>query len=134
MALFTGYSDANKQIIELPVKTETLRTRITVYTLVGANTMGYVPYWAIESFTREAFVYVGMTAAAAAACAAAMVAAYTKIGRVPVVQDDGSVSFVNKSMVVADIRAVHVGGKMYQVEVYVNDPTYSLEPMFVLPA
>ena len=133
MALFTGHSDANKQIIELPVTTETLRTRITVYTLIGENTMGYRPYWYIESFTREAFVYVGMTAAAAAACAAAMVAEYTKIGQFPVVQADGSVSFVNKSMVVADIRAVHVGGKMYQVEVNVNDPTYSLEPMFALP-
>ena len=134
MALFTGHSDANKQIIELPVKTETVRTHITVYTLIGENTMGYRPYWYIESCTREAFVYVGMTKAAAAACADAMVAEYTKIGQFPVVQPDGSVSFVNKSMVVADIRAVHVGGKMYQVEVNVNDPTYSLEPMFALPA
>ena len=133
MALFSSHSDANKQIIELPVKTETLRTRIIVYTLVAKDTMGYRPYWFIESITREAFVYVGMTAAAAAACAADMVAAYTKIGQFPVVTADGEVTFVNKSMVVADIRAVHVGGKMYQVEVNVNDPTYSLEPMFELP-
>jgi hypothetical protein len=130
MALFTGHSNANKQIIELPVKTETLRTRITVYTLIGANTMGNAWYWYIESYTREAFVYVGMTAAAAAACAAAMVAAYTKTVSVPVVMADGSVTFENKTMVVADIRAVHVGGKMYQVEVNVNDPTYSLEPWY----
>jgi len=127
MALFSSHSDANKQIIELPVKTETVRTRIIVYTLIAEDTMGYRPYWYIESSTREAFVYVGMTAAAAAACAADMVAAYTKIGKFPVVTADGSVTFVNKSMVVADIRAVHVGGKMYQVEVNVNEPTYSLE-------
>ena len=124
MALFSSHSDANKQIIELPVTTETLRTPIIV---------GYVPYWYIERFTRESFVYVGMTAAAAAACAAAMVAAYTKNGSVPVLQPDGSVTSENKFMVVADIRAVHVGGRMYQVEVNVNDPTYSLEPMFALP-
>ena len=134
MALFTGHSNANKQIIELPVKTETLRTRITVYTLIDKNTLGYVQYWAVESFTREAFVYVGMTAAAAAACAAAMVAAYTKNVYVPVLQRDGSVTYETKSMVVADIRAVHVGGKMYQVEVNVNDPTYSLEPLGTPPA
>ncbi len=133
MALFSSHSAANKQIIELPVKTETVRTRIAVYTLIGENTMGYRMYWYIESCTREAFVYVGMTAAAAAACAAAMVAEYTKIGQFPVVTADGSVTFVDKSIVVADIRAVHVGGKMYQVEVNVNEPTYSLEPMFVLP-
>ena len=133
MALFSGYSDANKQRLELPVKTETLRTRITVYTLIDENTMGYVPYWAVESFTREAFVYVGMTAAAAATCAAAMVAAYTKNVSVPVLLADGSVTYETKYMVVADIRAVYVGGKMYQVEVNVNDPTYSLEPMFALP-
>ena len=48
-------------------------------------------------------------------------------------KEDGSVTYESKHMVVADIRAVHVGGKMYQVEVYVNDPTYSLEPMFALP-
>ena len=74
-----------------------------------------------------------MTAAAAAACAAAMVAAYTKNGIVPVLQPDGSVTSEFKSMVVADVRAVHVGGRMYQVEVNVNDPTYSLERMFALP-
>lgn len=133
MALFSSHSAANKQIIELPVTTETLRTRITVYTVIGANTMGYAPFWYIERFTRESFVYVGMTAEAAAACAAAMVAEYTKNVSVPVVKEDGSVKYETKSMVVADIRAVHVGGKMYQVEVYVNDPTYSLEPMFALP-
>ena len=134
MALFTGYSDANKQRIELPVTTETVRTRITVYTLIGENTMGYAPYWYIESFMRESFVYVGMTAAAAAACAAAMVSEYTKNVSVPVVMEDGSVTYANKTMVVADIRAVHVGGKMYQVEVNVNDPTYSLEPLGTPPA
>ena len=134
MALFSSHSDANKQIIELPVTTETLRTIVTVYAPIRENMMGYVPYWYIERFTRESFVYVGMTAAAAAACAADMVAAYTKNRVVPVLQPDGSVMYDNKFMVVADIRAVHVGGKMYQVEVYVNDPTYSLEPMFVLPA
>ena len=133
MALFSSHSDANKQIIELPVTTETLRTPITVYTLIGENTMGNMPCWYIESFTRESFVYVGMTAAAAAACAADMVALYTKNVNVPVVNEDGSIMYESKSMVVADIRAVHVGGKMYQVEVNVNDPTYSLEPMFALP-
>ena len=126
MALFSSHSAANKQIIELPVTTQTLRTRITVYTLIDENTMGNAWYWYIESYTREAFVYVGMTAAAAA-CAAAMVAAYTKTVSVPAVMADGSVTFENKTMVVADIRAVHVGGKMYQVEVNVNEPTYSLE-------
>ena len=134
MALFSSHSDANKQIIELPVTTETLRTRITVYTLIAKDTMGYAPYWYIERFTRESFVYVGMTAAAAAACAADMVALYTKNVNVPVVNEDGSIMYESKSMVVADIRAVHVGGKMYQVEVNVNDPAYSLEPMFALPA
>jgi len=134
MALFSSYSDANKQIIELPVTTETLRTPVAVYTRIRENTYGYVPYWYIERFTRESFVYVGMTAAAAAACAAAMVAAYTKYGSVPVLQPDGSVTPETKLMVVADIRAVHVGGKMYQVEVYVNEPTYSLERMSALPA
>ena len=133
MALFSSHSDANKQIIELPVTTETLRTPVIVYTRIKVNTMGYVPYWYIERFTRESFVYVGITAAAAAACAAAMVAAYTKYGSVPVLQPDGSVTSEFKSMVVADVRAVHVGGRMYQVEVNVNDPTYSLEPMFALP-
>ena len=133
MALFSSHSDANKQIIELPVTTETLRTPIIVYTRIKENTMGYVPYWYIERFTRESFVYVGMTAAAAAACAAAMVAAYTKYGSVPVLQEDGEVTSETKLMVVADIRAVHVGGRMYQVEVNVNDPTYSLERMLALP-
>ena len=133
MALFSSHSDANKQIIELPVTTETLRTPVIMYTRIR-EMRGYWPYWYIERFTRESFVYVGMTAAAAAACAAAMVAAYTKNGIVPVLQPDGSVTSENKTMVVADIRAVHVGGRMYQVEVNVNDPTYSLERMSALPA
>lgn len=132
MALFSSHSDANKQIIELPVTTETLRTPVIMYTRIR-EMRGYWPYWYIERFTRESFVYVGMTAAAAAACAAAMVAAYTKNGIVPVLQPNGLVTSENKTMVVADIRAVHVGGRMYQVEVNVNDPTYSLEPMFALP-
>ena len=136
MALFSSHSDANKQIIELPVTTETLRTPIAVYTRIKENTMGYAPYWYIERFTRESFVYVGMTAAAAAACAADMVALYTKNIKIPVVdaeKEDGLIRYDNKFMVVADIRAVHVGGRMYQVEVNVNEPTYSLEPMFALP-
>ena len=137
MALFSSYSDTNKQITELEttVKTSTI---VVMYTVTGGNVtdgfrLGYAPFAYVETITRESYSYVGMTAAGAAACAAALIASFTKTIRVPIINSEtGAITFENKSMIVASVRAVHVGGGMYQVDVDRNEPVYSLEALFTM--
>ena len=135
MALIGTYGDSNKQIHELEttVKTSTI---VVMYTVIGGNEtdgwiFGNAPFSLIETITRESFSYVGMTSAAAAACAAAMIAAYTKNISKPVVNmGTGAITYSNEQLIVASVRPVHVGGGMYQVDVDRNEPEYSLVAMF----
>jgi hypothetical protein len=63
MALLTGYSDANKQMIEPP---------ITVTTHVSFEMLASIWYEFKQDVTTARYSYVGMTQAAAIACANAL--------------------------------------------------------------
>jgi hypothetical protein len=90
---------------QLPVTTVT-RALVFVGVPVGGTTDHAI--YLERSVTHERFSYVGMTEAAASTCAAAMVSAYTN-------ETTGEVE--------ADIEAVHVGGRMWQVNVEVRQTT-----------
>ena len=126
MALLNTYGIGNKEVYELPV-TYSIKTRVSIMS-ISAHT-GIFTYSHEEKITREAYAYVGMTAAAAAACAEAMVAMYTKNVEIPNVDRvTGAVTYADVSMCVASVRAVHVGGRMYNVEIDRNEPSYTMTP------
>jgi hypothetical protein len=134
MALLTSYSNANKQVYELPTTTKT-STPVIMWTRIGTDTSGNAPFAMVEEFTRESYAYVGMDAATAATCAAALIASYTKVIDVPILNPTtGAITYEEKSMLVASVRAVWVVGGMFNVEVERNEPSYSFEPLFTLPA
>ena len=116
MALLSTYGNENKEVYDLPV-TVSISTRV----------YGTYTYDHEEQITRESYAYVGMTAAAAATCAEAMVAMYTKnVGRPIVNRWSGSVTYEDVVMCVASVRAVHVGGRMYNVEIDRNETSYTM--------
>ena len=124
MALLDTYGTDNKEVYELPV-TVSISTRVSIMS-ISAHT-GIYTYDHLEQITRESYAYVGMTAEAAAACAADMVALYTKIVGKPIVDRmTGAVAYVDEAMCVASVRAVHVGGRMYKVEIDRNEPSYTM--------
>jgi hypothetical protein len=133
MALLTSYSSANKQVYELPTTTKT-STPVIMWTRIGTDNFGNAPFAMVEEFTHESYAYVGMDAATAATCAAALIASYTKVIDVPILNPTtGAITYEEKSMLVASVRAVWVVGGMFNVEVERNEPSYSLEPLFTLP-
>ena len=123
MALLDTYGNENKEVYELPVT-------VSILTYVSIMSMAYTAvftYALLEQITRESYAYVGMTAAAAAACAAEMVAQYTKNVGIPTVDRlTGAVNYEDKIMCVASVRAVHVGGRMYNVEIDRNETSYTM--------
>ena len=124
MALLDTYGPDNKEVYELPV-TVSISTRVSIMS-ISAHT-GIYTYNHLEEITREAYAYVGMTAAAAAACAEAMVAMYTKNVGLPIVDRvTGAVTYEDVSMCVASVRAVHVGGRMYNVVIDRNETSYTM--------
>ena len=124
MALLDTYGPDNKEVYELPVTVE-IRTRVYIWSMTAYT--GIYTYNHVEQITRESYAYVGMTAAAAAACAADMVAEYTKNVGLPCVDRvTGAVTYEDVSMCVATVRAVHVGGRMYNVEVDRNETSYTM--------
>ena len=124
MALLDTYGPDNKEVYELPV-TVSISTRVHVMSMTAYT--GVYTYNHVEEITRESYAYVGMTAAAAAACAAEMVAAYTKpVGKPIVDRMTGAVTYEDVLMCVASVRAVHVGGRMYNVEVDRNETSYTM--------
>ena len=124
MALLSTYGNENKEVYELPV-TVSISTRVSIMS-ISAHT-GIFTYDHLEEITRESYAYVGMTAAAAAACAADMVALYTKNVGFPIVDRwTGAVTYEDKTMCVASVRAVHVGGRMYNVEIDRNETSYTM--------
>ena len=128
MALLDTYGPENKEVYELPV-TVSISTRVHIMSLTAYT--GVYTYNHLEEITRESYAYVGMTkaAAAAAACAANMVAAYTKNVGIPIVDRwSGAVTYEDKTMCVASVRAVHVGGRMYNVEIDRNEVSYTMTP------
>jgi hypothetical protein len=126
MALITSYSDANKERHQLSAE-RTVRTLVRLATSVGGTAWQMLPYWYVETITTERFSYVGMTAAAAATCQAAMVTAWTKSKDIPFISDDGTITTESKQVVCADIRANHTGGSMWQVDVDVNETDITIE-------
>lgn len=123
---------AFRQVHELPTTVE-LRTYVRVLLITVSDIMTYWPFWFVEAITRESFSYVGMSKASAAACAAELIATYTKSIQYPVVHQNGCVTYENKNMTVATVRASHTAGAMYQVDVDREEPSYEFEPMFVIP-
>ena len=124
MALLDTYGNENKEVYELPV-TVSISTRVYVMSMTAHT--GIYTYNHLEEITKESYAYVGMTAAAAAACAAAMVAQYTKNVGIPIVNRmTGAVTYEDKTMCVASVRAVHVGGRMYNVEIDRNETSYTM--------
>ena len=124
MALLSTYGNENKEVYELPV-TVSIRTRVSIWS-ISAHT-GVFTYDHLEQITRESYAYVGMTAEAAAACAADMVALYTKNVGIPIVDRmTGAVTYEDVVMCVASVRAVHVGGRMYNVEIDRNETSYTM--------
>ena len=124
MALLDTYGPDNKEVYELPV-TVSIRTRVSIMSMTAYT--GIYTYNHVEEITRESYAYVGMTAAAAAACAADMVALYTKnVGKPVVNRWTGSVTYEDVVMCVASVRAVHVGGRMYNVEIDRNEISYTM--------
>ena len=124
MALLDTYGPDNKEVYELPV-TVSISTRVYVRSMTAYT--GIYTYNHVEEITRESYAYVGMTAAAAAACAADMVALYTKnVGKPIVDRWTGAVTYEDVVMCVASVRAVHVGGRMYNVEIDRNEISYTM--------
>ena len=124
MALLDTYGPDNKEVYELPV-TVSISTRFSIMS-ISAHT-GIYTYIHLEEITREAYAYVGMTAAAAAACAADMVALYTKNVGIPHADRvTGTVMYEDVVMCVASVRAVHVGGRMYNVEIDRNETKHTM--------
>ena len=124
MALLDTYGPNNKEVYELPV-TVSISTRVYVMSMTAYT--GIYTYNHVEEITRESYAYVGMTAAAAAACAAEMVALYTKpVGKPIVDRWTGAVTYEDVVMCVASVRAVHVGGRMYNVEIDRNETSYTM--------
>ena len=124
MALLDTYGPGNKEVYELPV-TVSISTRVHIWSMTVYT--GIYTYDHLEEITRESYAYVGMTAAAAAACAADMVALYTKnVGKPIVDRWTGAVTYEDVAMCVASVRAVHVGGRMYNVEIDRNETSYTM--------
>ena len=124
MALLDTYGPDNKEVYELPVTVE-IRTLVSIMSMTAYT--GIYTYNHVEQITRESYAYVGMTAEAAAACAADMVALYTKnVGKPIVDRWTGAVTYEDVTMCVASVRAVHVGGRMYNVEIDRNETSYTM--------
>jgi Tfp pilus assembly protein PilV len=124
MALLDTYGPDNKEVYELPVTVE-IRTLVSIMSMTVYT--GVYWYDHVEQITRESYAYVGMTAEAAAACAADMVALYTKnVGKPVVDRLTGAVAYEDVTMCVASVRAVHVGGRMYNVEIDRNETSYTM--------
>lgn len=124
MALLSTYGPGNKEVYELPV-TVSISTRVSIMS-ISAHT-GIYTYDHLEEITRESYAYVGMTAAAAAVCAEDMVALHTKnVGLPNVDRVTGAVTYADVEMCVASVRAVHVGGRMYNVEIDRNEVSYTM--------
>ena len=124
MALLDTYGPDNKEVYELPV-TVSILTRVSIMSMTAYT--GIYTYDHLEQITRESYAYVGMTAEAAAACAADMVALYTKqVGKPIVDRVTGAVAYEQVEMCVASVRAVHVGGRMYNVEIDRNETSYTM--------
>ena len=124
MALLDTYGPDNKEVYELPV-TVSILTRVSIMSMTAYT--GIYTYDHLEQITRESYAYVGMTAEAAAACAADMVALYTKqVGKPIVDRVTGAVAYEQVEMCVASVRAVHVGGRMYNVEIDRNETRYTM--------
>ena len=124
MALLSTYGPGNKEVYELPV-TVSISTIVRIWSMTAYT--GVYTYEHLEQITRESYAYVGMTAEAAAKCAADMVALYTKNVGKPVVDNvTGAVTYEDVEMCVASVRAVHVGGRMYNVEIDRNETSYTM--------
>lgn len=126
MALITSYSDANKERHQLSAE-RTVRTLVRLKTSLDGTAWAMIPYWYTETITTERFSYVGMTAAAAEACQAAMVSAWTKTKSIPFIDHEGTITTELQQVICADIRANHTGGSMWQVDVDVNDTDITIE-------
>ena len=126
MALITSYSDANKERHQLSAE-RSVHTLVRLATHLDGGAWAMLQYWYVETITTERFSYVGMTAAAAEACQAAMVTAWTKTKSIPFIGEDGTITTESKQVVCADIRANHTGGGMWQVDVDVNETDITIE-------
>ena len=125
MALITQYSDANKVVDSALTVTYAKRRIYGQWSHVSLNTeTTYTAAWEYERHATMSIRYVGMTFAAAQACAEAMVAKYTRSVKISEwdYNDDGAFATIDGgSAPMADV-AVQLGdGSMYNVVVSVNE-------------
>lgn len=124
MALISTFDTENlannnffRQSHELPWKEEDRR-------LVWIAPLGHL--WLKETVSYERYSYNGLTQAAASSAVTALQEEYTKNKSYPVITD-GALSTETVSILTATIKAVHVGGLMWQVDVDVHEKDLTLE-------
>jgi len=118
MALLTGYSDDNKNVLSVskPAVNKTL---------VWLN--GYGRAWNTETVERQSYEYLGMTKAAADTCATAMASLWTVTMTDYFVTPAGALDSATSNRLVADIKVVPMGGLMYKTTIDVNKVSNTVE-------
>lgn len=119
MALLTTYTNANKVTLRAEYESQ-------IRTLVWIN--GYGNAWQVETVTRESYEYVGLTAAAALTCQAALVSAYTVARNIPVLTD-GDIAYEEENVLIAEVVASPMEGSMWKVSVDKNDRVITIVPL-----
>lgn len=126
MALLAAYSSANLVIDSGLVVTYSKSLINGKWEYTSANVSGYYDYmWEMHRRARMSFRYVGMTKAAAEACKAAMIAAYTRQFKISIWDYSsmgGAWSDNNGGeMPMAEIAMSHNEDGSYDVVVNVNE-------------
>lgn len=122
MALITGtmegygWGDFNK------VTDEALSIR---YMIVNGTTVTYGDgtfiSWRARRFATKRYSYVGMDYATALRCRDAKIAQYTRTKRLYSWNGNGWTSSIFEESLQADVRASRVAGRMWKVEIQVNE-------------
>jgi len=86
----------------------------------------------LQTQERGRWRYVGLTEGAATSAAIALISQFTEIISIPSISIDpvtaeGTVSYTNQTMCVADVSAYHVAGRMWEVSVDLKRPVYTWE-------
>lgn len=129
MALLTTYGSENLVRNQLP-STRAVKTMFNASILewVGEEYLYTVrPFWFVEAITTESYSYVGMDESTARACQLEEETKWTKQVTLIGLSDAGVTIGKTVRNLVADVRAVPMGGLMWRVDVDVSWPVYSYE-------
>lgn len=132
MALITGtiegygWGDFNK------VTDEALQIRYIVDEGITV-TNGEQTYirWKARRFATKRYRFVGMDETTARRCAAAKVAQYTRKKVLQSGSNNGLTGTAFQQMLQADIRAVHDSGRMWHVEIQINETDEAIKELLV---